>query len=141
VSRAEQVAEQLRAVIGPLVRRLRVEASDQAISWAQSSVLKRLDLDGPMTTADLARGELIKPQTMGGLVAELEAAGYVARSEDATDGRRRVVSLTKAGGRVLAERRAKRQSWLAHAIDTQLDAAEQRTLLEALTLLDRIARP
>ena len=139
VSRAEDAAEQLRAVIGAIVRRVRAESSQQAYSWPQGAVLKRLDADGPMTTADLARAERIKPQTMGEMVGELETAELVVRRDDATDGRRRVVSLTRAGSRALADGRAARQSWLASAIESQLDANEQRALIGALDLLRKIA--
>ena len=139
MSRSDEAAEQLRTVVGALVRRLRAEASNQPYSWPQLAVLKRLDQDGAMTTADLARAERIKPQTMGELVAELEAAELVARRDDADDGRRRLVSLTKTGSRAIAEGRAARQSWLARAIDAQLDAPEQRQLVAALELLRKLA--
>lgn len=139
MTQAEHVAEQLRAVTGALVRRVRAESAGQPYSWPQVSVLRRLETDGSMTTADLARAELIKPQTMGALVAELEDEGLVSRSDDAADGRRRLVSITPAGTRTLAERRAARQSWLARTIEAQLDAEEQASLLAALELLRRIA--
>ena len=45
--------------------------------------------------------ELITPQAMGGLVATLEEAGYVARCHDAEDARRRLVTLTAVGRKVL----------------------------------------
>jgi DNA-binding MarR family transcriptional regulator len=138
VSRSDEAAEQLRTVVGALVRRLRAEVESEPFSWSQARVLKRLDHDGPMTTADLARAERIKPQTMGELVAELEVAELVARKDDAADGRRRLVSLTRAGSRALAEGRAARQSWLARAIESQLDAREQRELVAALDLLRKI---
>lgn len=136
---AEQTAEQLRLVAGALMRRLRAESAGSPFSRPLLSVLARLDRDGPMTTADLARAEVMTPQTMGGFVAELEALGLVARDDDPADGRRRVVSLTRAGARALAEGRALRQSWLARAIDARLDAGEQRTLATAVELLRRIA--
>ncbi len=140
MARAEQAAEQLRAVISALVRRVRAESARQSYSWPQLAVLKRLDADGPTTTADLARAENIKPQTMGELVGELEAAELVARRDDADDGRRRLVSLTRAGSRALAEGRAARQSWLAKAIETQLDANEQRALVGTIDLLRKISQ-
>jgi len=139
VSRSDEAAEQLRTVVGALVRRLRAEAPVEEHSWPQLVVMKRLDREGPMTTADLARAERIKPQTMGELVAELEAAELVARHDDANDGRRRLVSLTRAGSRAIAAGRAARQSWLARAIDSQLDAREQRELVAALDLLRKLA--
>ncbi len=139
MTRAEHAAEQLRLVVGAIVRRVRAESTGQGLSWPQMSVLRRLEDGGEMTTADLARANHVTPQSMGSLVAELEAAGMVARSDDRTDGRRRLVSMTRAGSRVLADGRAARQSWLARAIDKELDGDEQRSLLTALELLQRIA--
>ena len=141
MTRAEQTAEELRVVIGAFVRRLRVESAAQPYTSSQIAVLRVLDEAGPMITADLARAELIKPQTMGALVAELEADGLVARRDDSNDGRRRLVSLTAAGKRVLADGRRARQTWLAHAINLQLDAAEQRALFDALQLVRKITAP
>jgi DNA-binding MarR family transcriptional regulator len=139
MTRAEQAAEQLRTVIGAIVRRTRAASAEQPYTWPQGAVLRRLDSDGPMTTADLARAELIKPQTMGTMVAELEEAGLVSRTDDALDGRRRLVSLTRAGARALGEGRAARQSWMVRAIEAQLSPDEQRALLAAIELLRRIA--
>jgi DNA-binding MarR family transcriptional regulator len=139
MTRAEQTAEQLRTVISALVRRTRAASAEQPYTWPQGAVLRRLDSDGPMTTADLARAELIKPQTMGSFVADLEEAGLVTRTDDAEDGRRRVVSLTRAGSRALASGRAQRQSWMARAIEEQLSPDEQRALLAAIELMRRIA--
>ena len=138
MTRAEQTAEQLRVVIGAFVRRLRVESAAQPYTAAQIAVLHQLDEAGPMITADLARAELIKPQTMGSLVAELEADGLVARRDDSSDGRRRLVSLTAAGKRLLADGRKARQTWLAHAVELHLDAAEQRALVEAMQLVRKL---
>lgn len=136
---AEQAAEQLRFVTRTLVRRMRADSPGPEFSRPLHSVLRRLDTDGPMTTADLARAEFITPQTMGAFVAELEEHKLVERTADPNDGRRRLVSLTREGSRVLTEGRARRQSWLAHAIETQLDADEQRTVLAALELLRKVA--
>ena len=138
MTRAEQTAEELRVVIGAFIRRLRVESTAQRYTASQIAVLRVLDETGPMITADLARAELVKPQTMGTLVAELEADGLVARRDDSSDGRRRLVSLTAAGKRLLADGRRARQTWLAHAVELHLDAAEQRTLVDALQLVRKI---
>jgi len=50
---------------GLLVRRVRAAASAQELSLTASAVMARLAKDGPATTADLARGEGMKPQSMG----------------------------------------------------------------------------
>ena len=50
-----------------------------------------------MTTAELARAEMVKPQSMGTLLAELEQEGLVQRQPHPTDGRQILFSLTDAG--------------------------------------------
>jgi len=135
---ADEIAEELRHVLSALRRRARAETFDETLSYPLRLMLRRLDTDGPATTADLARGELVTPQTAGALVAKLEALGLVTRRDDAHDGRRRLVLLTVAGRRELAVRRAKRQSWLAERIAEHLDPSEQRTLVVALPLLRRL---
>jgi DNA-binding MarR family transcriptional regulator len=124
-------------VVG-LKRRAQADYAGQTLPYPQHAVLKRLDRAGAATTADLARAELITPQAMGGLVATLEAAGYVARRDDAEDGRRRVVTVTPAGRKVLAASRAARHRWLASLIAEHFDADEQRTLAAALALLSKL---
>ena len=103
---AEQAAEELRSVAGALMRRLRAESGEPLYARPLVSVLRRLDSDGPMTTANLARAEFMTPQSMGASVAELEEHDLVARTDDPSDGRRKLVSLTREGSRALAEARA-----------------------------------
>jgi len=136
--RCDAVASELRQVASDLVRRLRAESADQALSPSQTAVLVRLHNDGPSTVADLARAEHLKPQSMGATVASLEEEGLVARKADATDARRWNASLTNAGKSVLLSGRAARQGWLSRAIEERLDDSEQRRLAESLALLRRV---
>ena len=78
---------------------------------------------------------------MGGLVATLEECGYVARKDDKEDARRRLITLTAAGRKVLAANRAARHRWLASLVAQQFDAEEQRTLAAALALLSKLFPP
>jgi DNA-binding MarR family transcriptional regulator len=132
------VADELRQVMGALTRRLRAESAAYQLSPSEQSALRRLQEDGPMTTAALARAEMIKPQSMGSTLASLEEAGFVTRSADVRDGRCRNVSLTDEGRHILAEGRAARQNWLAQAIADELDADQQRDLLAAIGLLRQV---
>ena len=50
-----------------------------------------------MTTADLARAEFVKPQSMGTTLADLEQAGLVQRRPHPTDGRQVLFALTAEG--------------------------------------------
>ena len=139
----EELAEQLREITVALLRRARAEPADEVVPgetlpYSQLSVLKRLEADDPATTADLARAEAMTPQSMGEIVAALETFGYVTRRDDSSHGRRRLISMTAAGRRVLAANRAVRLRWAANVIAEQLDADEQRTLADALSLLRRV---
>jgi hypothetical protein len=64
----ETAVNELLAATGQLVRRLRTEAKSGELSWTQVAITARLDR-GPMTTADLARAETMKPQSMGASLA------------------------------------------------------------------------
>lgn len=131
------VAELLRAT-GQLLRRLRTEADQGGLSWSQNATLARLEENGPSTTADLARAELVKPQSMGATLVELEQEGLVQRGPHPTDGRQVLFSLTESG---LATRRQNshlKREWLASAM-AGLDPAEQQTLIAAAGLIKRLA--
>jgi len=73
-------------------------------------VLGRLGRDGPATTAALARGELVRPQSMRATLAALAEQDLVARAPDPTDGRQVVFSLAEAGDRTRASAREARRA-------------------------------
>ena len=136
-NRELSIAELTQAV-GLLVRRVRAAAASQELSLAESSVLSRLDTDGPATTADLARAESVKPQSMGATIAALEAQGLVARTPHPTDKRQMHIVLTPTGASVRAATRAAKRSWLAQAI-AQLPEHEQDLLFQAGDIMKRLA--
>jgi DNA-binding MarR family transcriptional regulator len=138
---ADEIVEQLMDLVVGLKRRARAGYVGQTLPYPQHAVLKWLEKGGSATTADLARAELITPQAMGGLVAALEEAGYVARRDDREDARRRLVTLTAAGRKILAANRAARHRWLASLVAEQFDAEEQRILAAALALLGKMFPP
>ena len=129
------LASELRIVIGQLVRRLRAE---HAFPLSQGSVLGRLDRKGTLSVSELAAAERVRPQSMAQTVADLEAAGLLARRPDPDDGRRALVDLTEEGRTTLAADRRRRDGWLARGIAEELTAAERRTLSEAAELLRRL---
>ncbi|MEV0782323.1 MarR family winged helix-turn-helix transcriptional regulator [Streptomyces sp. NPDC050423] len=135
---AEQVANDLAAVVGRLLRRLRSSSSESLLTPTQRSVLARLEDGGPATTAALARAEFVRPQSMRLTLGALEEQGIVERAPDPDDGRKSVMSITDTGRATLAEVRAAKRDWLAEAIAAELDGAERRTVAEATALLDRL---
>lgn len=131
-----QVAGDLRIVLGQLVRRLRVE---QGFPISQMAVLSRISRDGAQTTSELAKAERMRPQSMAQIVGELESIDLVARRRDPDDGRRVLLELTAAGRARIHEERRRREGWLSEAILSELSPDEQRLVVRALPLLERVA--
>lgn len=132
------LAQELRAVFGKLKRRLREQADDADLTPSQLSVLLRLDRDGPATASSLARAEGMRPQSMGPVIAALEAAGLVTGKPDTTDGRQTLLSLTDVCRRSMEARRTARQDWLSRTIQARLSSREQQRLAAAVVLLRRL---
>ena len=123
--------------IGLFVRRWRAAAASHGLSWTQVSVMKRLATDGPATTADLARAEVMKPQSMGTIVAALEKMGMLERTPHPTDGRQVNIALTEQGAAVRKSAEDAKRTWLAQAI-AQLDERERETLFAAGEIIARL---
>jgi len=136
----EEAATELAIALGLLVRRIRSAAPSEAneLSWTQKAVMRRLESDGPATTAELARSEGVKPQSMGAIVAALEDLGIVERKPHPTDGRQVNIVLTAKGASLRKDTGVAKRTWLAEAI-ARLDAAEQREIPAMTALLKRLA--
>jgi DNA-binding MarR family transcriptional regulator len=130
-------AAELMQAMGVLLRRVRSEAGGEGLGWSLAAVLGRLDRTGAMTTAELARAEMVKPQSMGGFLAELEQDGLVRRDPHPTDGRQILFSLTEAGVSARRQRQAAKLAWLTTAI-ARFDADERRMLVDAIALIQRL---
>jgi DNA-binding MarR family transcriptional regulator len=128
------LAQDLRAMLRQLRRRLREQASIGDFTPSQFSVLQRLENDGPATAAGLARAESIAP-----ILATLAQAGLVEGAPDPADGRQTLFSITDHCRRQLEEKRAARQDWLIRALGQRFSAREQDTLSAAVELLKRLA--
>ena len=137
-ARASDLAQELRALVGKLKRRLRDQAHVGDLTPSQTSVLLRLEKDGPATASSLARAEGMRPQSMGPLVAALEAAGLVSGAPDPSDGRQTILSLTDACRKWIEEGRAARQDWLTRTIQARLSLQEQEDLAASVELLKRL---
>jgi DNA-binding MarR family transcriptional regulator len=129
----------LRVVLGRIVRRLRQAHAPGEVTLSELSVLSRLDREGPATPGALAVDERVRPQAMGATLATLEQRGFVGRSPDAGDGRRVLMSVTAAGRRVLVDHRSLNTRWMADALAEGFSEAEQRRLISMIPLLERLA--
>ncbi|NUR95238.1 MAG: MarR family transcriptional regulator [Kribbellaceae bacterium] len=135
-SSATQAAAEVRVVFGRVKRRLKALAETDDLTPSQSSVLSRLDKDGPASASELAAAERIRPQSMAAILSALRAADLIQRHPDPSDGRRQVVSLTTAGRHRLQGDRKVRQEWLAQTLQEHCTEAERQTIIKALALLD-----
>jgi DNA-binding MarR family transcriptional regulator len=133
------VAADLRVVLSQLARRMRAQTGAVDLTRSQSSVLLRLEKDGPATMTALARAEGVRPQSMSVTVSALESLGLVSGAPDPNDGRKTVLSLTESAREQFATGRLAKQDWLAAALRAQLSPAEQAELASCLPLLRRLA--
>src|ERR1700722_1882334 len=123
--------------MGQLVRRVRAAAASHELSWTESAVMARLAKAGPATTAELARAEGMKPQSMGTTIAALEELGFVERKPHPTDGRQVNIELTAKGAPVRNSAKDAKRSWLAQAV-AQLTEQERQTLFAAGEIMKKL---
>lgn len=137
---ALRAAQDVRTVFSRLRRRLKETYDNRDLTPTQTAVLSRLSKEGPASTSDLAAAERVRPQSMAATVGLLEERGLVRRRPDPGDGRRQLVSLTRAGERLVDDRRRAGNEWLTRALEDHASERERQVLIEAMAVLDRIAR-
>lgn len=137
-TRAPALAQDLRALLSKLKRRLREQGNMGDLTPSQVSVLLRLEKNGPATAAGLARAEGMRPQSMGPVIAALEGAGLVSGAPDPHDGRQTLLSLTDACRTCAQEKRAAKQDWLTRTIQARLSPQEQDELAASVELLKQL---
>lgn len=123
--------------MGQLLRRLRAISNTRELTWSQAAILARLTEAGPMTTADLARAEAVKPQSMGGTLAVLEIDGLVQRQAHPSDGRQVLFALTEEGHETRRKVTLAKHEWLMKAV-AEFTPEEQQTLTLAIDLIRRL---
>ena len=133
----ETAAVELSLAIGQLRRRLRSEVGPQDFNLSQLATLMRLEQRVWATTAELARAESMKPQSMSDILKHLEQAGLVTRRNHPTDGRQIQFALTKAGLGLRRQRRLAKQGWLLDTI-SKLSPTEQQQLVAAIPLIKKL---
>src|ERR1700677_2650479 len=123
--------------VGLLVRRARAAAPSHELSWTESAVLKRLASQGPATTADLARAQGMRPQSMRPILSMLEELGMIERKPHATDGRQVNIELTAKGAAQQKSTGDAKRTWLVQAI-TRLNEGDRETLFAAGRIFKRL---
>jgi DNA-binding MarR family transcriptional regulator len=126
--------------IGRVVRHMRAAAAQHELSLTESAVLARLGRDGPASTADLARAEGMRPQSMSAAIAALEERGFIERRAHPSDGRQVNLALTDKGAAVRSSTKDLKRAWLAQAT-TRLEDEERQVLARAGDILKRLLEP
>jgi DNA-binding MarR family transcriptional regulator len=122
------------------IRRTLLAGKDDDVTASQSAVLGRLVRDGATSTADLARAEGVRPQSMGATVQALVDLGLVDREQDPDDGRRTIVSATDAGRVARQDSLRTRTRVLAERL-AALDPDDRATVARSLTILGTLVEP
>lgn len=104
------------------------------VTAVQFAILNALLEDPGEDQVTLARKVAFDPATFGGVIARLEARGWVRREPDAADRRRKLLWVTEEGAEV-ARRMKRAVGRVQHRILGPLDEADQARLVE---LLDRL---
>ncbi len=92
-----------------------------------------------MAAVDLARLEMVRPQTMRNVVDGLRDQGLITGVRDPSDGRRVNLMLTDEGLAWVRGQREPLNNALALALSESLPPGELRKIDEVLDLLEQIA--
>jgi DNA-binding MarR family transcriptional regulator len=136
--RESDEAKVVRAVLR-LARALRQAATDSEVSGGALGLLATLYRRGSMSAVDLARRERLQPQSLSRHLARLDKDGFIERTTDAGDHRRKLIALTPQGLAALGRAMNVRRRRLAEMMAERLNARERATLLCAATSMLRMA--
>lgn len=137
--RTEQMAAQLHSVSMRMLRVLRREDEESGMSASRLSALSVIVFAGPVSLADLAAAEHVRPPTMSRIVENLVQDGLVTRDTDPSDRRMVQIAATDTGRAMLDDGRARRVSVIGGRLEKLADS-ERRALYRGLELMERITR-
>jgi DNA-binding MarR family transcriptional regulator len=123
-----------------LERRFTAALGPGGLSPRQFSVLAVLAAEPGITSADLARAVLTRPQSMHALLDQLQARGLVDRGAQRGRGRAAPVQLT-ADGRAALSTSAARVVALEAQTRKRLGEADYRELLRVLDRVEHVIDP
>ena len=115
-----QLGEELRTVLGELVRKAR---SRDELPLNHAAALGHLERTGPATIVELAQACQIRHQSMTAIVQQMSLRGEVIPEPHPTDRRAVLYHLTEEGLSDLHRDRQVRASWLADSIESQFGSS------------------
>ena len=133
------MAVRLHAASIKLLRLLRREDENSELSARRMSALSAIAFAGPVSLAELAAAEQVRPPTMSRLVEALVGLGLITRETDPANRRMVSISATSAGHDLLEAGRGRRVRLLSDRLKRLADS-EQRALYRAVELIERVAQ-
>jgi DNA-binding MarR family transcriptional regulator len=122
-----------------LLRTLRREDDRTGLSAPRLSALSVVVFAGPMSLAELATAEQVRPPTMSRIVDALVKSALVTREAVAEDRRSVRIAATAEGRQVMEVGRDRRVAALVERLRRLADS-ERRALARGIEILERVAR-
>jgi len=133
------IAGRLHSAAIRLLRTLRREDDGSGLSAPRLSALSVVVFAGPLSLAQLADAEQVRPPTMSRIVDALVEAGLVTRDIDPANRRSVRIAATETGLRLLEEGRERRVGALVERLRDLTDY-ERRALARGAEILERVTR-
>lgn len=133
------VAARLHSSAIRLLRTLRREDDGTGLSAPRLSALSVVVFAGPMSLAELAAAEQVKPPTMSRIVDALVERGFVTRIAKPGDRRSVEIEATQEGTQLLDAGRERRVHALIGRLRKLADS-ERRALARGVEILERVTR-
>jgi DNA-binding MarR family transcriptional regulator len=136
---SRDVAARLHSSAIRLLRTLRREDDGSGLSAPRLSALSMVVLAGPLSLAELAAAEQVKPPTMSRIVDALVERGLVTRVARPGDRRSVEIAATGEGRQLLDAGRERRVGALVRRLGALADS-ERRALARGVEILERVTR-
>lgn len=133
------VAARLHSASIRLLRTLRREDDGSGLSAPRLSALSVVVFGGPVSLAELAEAEQVRPPTMSRIVDALVQRGFVTREPAPGDRRSVRIMATADGISLLQAGRERRVHALIRRLGRLADS-ERRALARGVEILERVAR-
>ncbi len=133
------MATRLHAVSIRLLRALRREDDGTGLSGPRLSALSVIVFAGPLSLAELATAEQVRPPTMSRIVEALVEARLVNREVDPIDRRSVRIAATAEGVRLMEAGRERRVRALGQRLAGLADS-ERRALARGIEIMERVMR-
>ena len=114
-------------------------AKSTGLSMPQISILMQLHHKGPCGMSEVSNRFDISAAAASQLVEKLVHAGYLARAEDPSDRRAKLLTLSAKGEELIQRGTEERYHWLDD-LTSKLSTVEQTKVVEALDILTKAAQ-